>query len=481
MYEQYAMTAQPISKLSPPKRLSPSDEAFYPTVAVQALMRILTDSSLSNLHGMVMKAVMFIFNALGMKSVPFLKTIVPHILATVKNCGQHGLREALLQQISTLSAIVREHLRPYLPAIFDVISEFWLTRHLAALCSLVERVATAVPDDFRAYVPLLVRQALDSIDSIDLAELTVLDINRLELILQHIQGIKNVLGEHIHLVVPSLVQLIDSLINPDADGNNTKGATADRISPQIGSARSKVTIEAIDTLSILLQTVEVNPNVLIDTSVKSNSSLPARVVQPFLRILGSNVRPNQDVGNALIGCLCVCVRQLGAGRWLSFYHEMARETIFSWQTKLGIQQEEEQQQSSNEIITTVSLLPIQVYDEVVNEITSLNTARWDMWNVAEEEDVSGSDFSLGRSGQSEVSLTRLVGEREDMMKSSSVPSIHHVESYQTTHKTNLTNLQKAWDVSQRTTREDWDEWMRRFSVQLLREAPSPALRACAGK
>jgi len=422
---------------------------------------------------------MFIFNALGMKSVPFLKTIVPHILATVKNCGQHGLREALLQQISTLSAIVREHLRPYLPVIFDVISEFWLTRHLAALCSLVERVATAVPDDFRSYVPLLVRQALDSIDSIDLAELTMLDINRLELILQHIQGIKNVLGEHIHLVVPSLVQLIDSLINPDADGNNTKTATADRISPQIGSARSKVTIEAIDTLSILLQTVEVNPNVLIDTSVKSNSSLPARVVQPFLRILGSNVRPNQDVGNALIGCLCVCVRQLGAGRWLSFYHEMARETIFSWQTKLGIHPEE--QQSSGEIITTVSLLPIQVYDEVVNEITSLSNARWDMWNVSEEEDVSGSDFSLGRSGQSEVSLTRLVGEREDMMKSSSVPSIHHVESYQTTHKTNLTNLQKAWDVSQRTTREDWDEWMRRFSVQLLREAPSPALRACAGK
>lgn len=55
MYEQYAMTAQPLSKLSPARRLSPSDEAFYPTVAVQALMRILKDSSLSNLHGMVMK------------------------------------------------------------------------------------------------------------------------------------------------------------------------------------------------------------------------------------------------------------------------------------------------------------------------------------------------------------------------------------------------------------------------------------------
>mmetsp|Transcript_15877 Transcript_15877/g.34227 ORF Transcript_15877/g.34227 Transcript_15877/m.34227 type:complete len:138 (+) Transcript_15877:5459-5872(+) len=111
---------------------------------------------------------MYIFNALGLKSVPFLKNIVPHILATVKNCGQHGLREALLQQVANLSTIVREHLRPYLPAIFDVVEEFWFTRHLSALCSLVERVAAAVPEDFQAYVPLLVRQALASIEAIDL-------------------------------------------------------------------------------------------------------------------------------------------------------------------------------------------------------------------------------------------------------------------------------------------------------------------------
>jgi hypothetical protein len=55
MYEQYAMTAQPLSKLCPARRLSHFDDTFYPTVSVQALMRILKDSSLSNLHGMVMK------------------------------------------------------------------------------------------------------------------------------------------------------------------------------------------------------------------------------------------------------------------------------------------------------------------------------------------------------------------------------------------------------------------------------------------
>jgi len=43
---------------------------------------------------------------------------------------------------------------------------------------------------------------------------------------------------------------------------------------------------------------------------------------------------------------------------------------------------------------------------------------------------------------------------------------------------NQQNLKRAWDVSQRTRAEDWSEWLRRFSVELLRESPSPALRAC---
>ncbi|GLD98608.1 hypothetical protein PINS_up007325 [Pythium insidiosum] len=40
------------------------------------------------------------------------------------------------------------------------------------------------------------------------------------------------------------------------------------------------------------------------------------------------------------------------------------------------------------------------------------------------------------------------------------------------------NLMKAWETSQCSTKEDWSEWMRAFSVELLRESPSIVLRAC---
>eukprot|EP00850_Spirogloea_muscicola_P011604 SM000072S21238 [mRNA] locus=s72:583526:601430:+ [translate_table: standard] len=47
-------------------------------------------------------------------------------------------------------------------------------------------------------------------------------------------------------------------------------------------------------------------------------------------------------------------------------------------------------------------------------------------------------------------------------------------------KVNEGHLRKAWESSQRSTKEDWAEWMRHFSVELLKESPSPALRTCAG-
>ncbi|KAJ3373228.1 phosphatidylinositol kinase- protein kinase tor1 [Kappamyces sp. JEL0680] len=44
---------------------------------------------------------------------------------------------------------------------------------------------------------------------------------------------------------------------------------------------------------------------------------------------------------------------------------------------------------------------------------------------------------------------------------------------------NQNQLKKAWEVSQRSTKDDWQEWIRRFSVELLKESPTHALRACA--
>ncbi|KAK4438010.1 Serine/threonine-protein kinase TOR [Sesamum alatum] len=47
------------------------------------------------------------------------------------------------------------------------------------------------------------------------------------------------------------------------------------------------------------------------------------------------------------------------------------------------------------------------------------------------------------------------------------------------HQVNEARLRAAGEASQRSTKEDWAEWMRHFSIELLKESPSPALRTCA--
>ncbi|KAJ3079940.1 phosphatidylinositol kinase- protein kinase tor1, partial [Rhizoclosmatium hyalinum] len=43
----------------------------------------------------------------------------------------------------------------------------------------------------------------------------------------------------------------------------------------------------------------------------------------------------------------------------------------------------------------------------------------------------------------------------------------------------IKQLQRAWDTSEKSTREDWVEWMRRLNVELIKESPSHTLRSCA--
>ena len=43
---------------------------------------------------------------------------------------------------------------------------------------------------------------------------------------------------------------------------------------------------------------------------------------------------------------------------------------------------------------------------------------------------------------------------------------------------NQQHLKQAWDVSQVVTKDDWNDWMQRLSVELMKESPSHALRAC---
>lgn len=45
-------------------------------------------------------------------------------------------------------------------------------------------------------------------------------------------------------------------------------------------------------------------------------------------------------------------------------------------------------------------------------------------------------------------------------------------------KVSDSNLQQAWTPVRRVSKDDWLEWLRRLSIELLKQSPIPALRSC---
>lgn len=495
MYEQYAMVAQPVSSIPPAKRMSPSDVEFHPTVAIQALMRIFQEPALAVHHGMVIQAIMFIFKSLGLKCVPFLNKVVPHMIYTTRTCAPTTLRESLLKQLATLSLIVREHLRPYIADIFDVVEQFWSSRHLASIFTLVSNIAVGVPDEFRRFVPRLIQILLTTLDELQVAEWstteagTPLLLNRgtvesqkLGLILKSVSNLRGVLGSYLHILVPALLKLADSLASVSASG--------DSILPE--SSLVELSALVYRTISALVESQNSSSNSLSVISagnlrpVESKSSengLPSRVVQPIVRVFRDKPPKNPTVGIAMIETLCVCARQIGGPKWVQLYDGVVRASIDGWQGRFPGALENDSSSSSLRVDDRL-LASIQLYNEVVAELLlpPSERARAIAINNHRSNPTVGSEaYRYNRIASSnDFGAPGLTFDNVgDTFENPVSPTLHPSLQTGIRQKINQGSLQRAWDVSQLSSRDDWDEWMRRFAIQLLREAPSPSLRASA--
>jgi hypothetical protein len=357
MYEQYSCMAQPTSKLSPPQRLCPMNEDFYSTVVIQALTRILKDQSLAVHHGMAMQAIMFTFNSLGIKCVKYLPRVLPHLVQTVRTCNQSALREGLMQQIAKLCNIVKDHLRPYVDSIFSLVEDFWNSRHLPTILQLVEQMSEAVPDYFTNYVPRLISLLLTSLDAPRISEWTfasgqninvnlssVSDAKRLELVLHSIRSLKSILSEYLHLLIPSLVKLVETI-------SSTNGTLVERDVNYAGEV-----IAGGDNTSTVMAFFLANASTSLSQTDVSQQIKP---------------HPNRIVGIAIVETLCVCAVRLGREKWCLFYHSSARAAIQSWQTcvNYSLQDAPSSKDLEDRLQWTCGL---STYDKLIHDIINKN-------------------------------------------------------------------------------------------------------------
>ena len=224
-------------------------------------------------------------------------------------------------------------------------------------------------------------------------------------------------------------------------------------------------------------------------------NLPARAAQPLLRILSNEKHIPKPVCDAIVESICICAMQLGKAQWIPIYHSTARSAICAWVRKASLPSDAIISKSENYEINHKSSKSddgrlqnnsLSLYDSVINELVSDSDADKAEPGVSKgillgyTAQYRSSTYSLSKDLSSFPFSPDSVEETEHEIKQS-LPVLQTLPTASSSkHRANQLHLSRHWDITQRTSREDWDDWMQRFAVQLLREAPAPSLRATAG-
>lgn len=187
--------------------MSPSSDEYYPTVAINNLMKILKDPSLSSHHNKVIQAVMYIFQTLGLRCVSFLPQIIPGIINVMHNC-QPNMLKFYLQQLGALILIVKQHIRPFLTEIFGVIEEFFNTSsHLnirVIIIHLIESISRALESEFKMYLPDVLPLLLNMIED-DKSSEREPSIH----VLRGFVVFGSNIEEYVYVIIPTIVKMFE--------------------------------------------------------------------------------------------------------------------------------------------------------------------------------------------------------------------------------------------------------------------------------
>ncbi|KAF6153004.1 hypothetical protein GIB67_021609 [Kingdonia uniflora] len=398
-------TGQHISSLDElPMDLWPSfatSEDYYPTVAINSLMCILRDPSLSSYHQKVVSSLMFIFKLMGLGCVPYLPKVLPDLLHIVHTC-EDGLKEFITWKLGTLVSIVRQYIRKYLQELLSLISELWSScglsktnhpAHGSPILYLVKQLCLALNDEFRAYLPVFLPCCIQVLSEAERCNdyAYVLDI------LHTFEVFGGILDEHMHLLLPALIRLFKA------------------------GAPAVIRQASIQTLTKLIPCVQVTGHI-------------STLVHHLKLVLDGK---NDELRKDAVDALCCLVHAIGEDfiifipsiHKILMKHRLRHKEFEEIEARL---QRREPLVMGTSVLKMIRRQPIDVINEPL---------------IDTENDHYEEGTEMQRQTRS--------------------------------HQVNDGRLRTAGEASQRSTKEDWAEWMRHFTIELLKESPFPALRTCA--
>jgi phosphatidylinositol kinase/protein kinase (PI-3 family) len=454
----------------------PSSDTYYPYVAIKALSNILWDSSLGAYHEKIVKSIVMITKeCVGESKVHlFLPVIMPPFLHLLGG-AETAFSVLLLNQISLLVTISKgmASVRDYLTHVFHMVSDLWHTELLPSVLQFIEEISSVMGDEFMVFLPFLIPKLLSVLDS-DNPEMCTR-------ILRTLEWVGPSLDDYLHLVAPAIMTLVNQ------------------------SDSEVIRIAAMSTIGRLCR-------------VLNFSEYASRIVQPMARLLQTQLL-SIEFKNAILSTLCHLVHQLGSD--YAIFVPVMNRILNKRQITHATYEFLVSKVLKNQAILESELPPL---GEIVIAVAApQNAAKSTKGKEKEKEKekektskrdtkvedratttkdggatgggagatTSGGATNAGGVGGAAAGTTggaaagggQGVGANAtgaDNARTSAMLGGSATSSSPAAGelKVNEANLKKAWAASSQSTRDDWDEWMRRFSVELVRESPQPALRAC---
>ncbi|CAI5726134.1 unnamed protein product [Peronospora destructor] len=487
-----------------PTELSPVSEAYFPTVAIHALLRILREPSLNAHHHGVIQAIMFIFKSLSTQCVPFLKFILPPFLRVLAR-GEPRLRESLFLQLTTLISIVNVHMKPFFPPVMVLALRFWES-HLPQIVRLVEKISQAAPHAFRTqYILKLLPKLLEVLQPHFGLGSSATDGD--------ISG-ANAGGSAATAIAQSFgdgAGAVGGGSDNHGQGNsNASGGKSDHVSSTYDAAQkggadasnvAAIQVQVVQSLIVFGNAVDDYVYLLVPALVQlvENLDTPLEVkITTVYALARISVVANfeQYAGPRLLQPLARVASQISAKGPFFFSHGSGGNASInvSGSTSVPPSSGGGSDELQAEILSFEPLLQQIIASLPFTHRGNLTTAA----NAHESNNPSSCPQAMVqriaqvlenlRHGarvprsflDDPVFMTPTLRKFSIKLQAQTAASMTPPASLPSNVRlhVNQQNLRRAWEASQRSTKEDWLEWMRRFSIELLRESPSAALRSC---
>ncbi|VDN98774.1 unnamed protein product [Rodentolepis nana] len=464
-------------------------EEFFAGYSLSALINILQETRMRANWDQVVQVIANVLESFNQRSIPCLHQVMSELFKCLQGLHENKLQEAITYHMGTIVQIIGPFAKEFVNEIVDTITTYWNYSSSPIVLNNCIRLAIvtarAIKTDFRPSIPRLIPCILRSLkqDMIDENLIAVCNL---------ISDLGSLLDGHLHIIMPSLMSLVSNL--DEAAYEHLLQTAA-----EVGATKLAQTVPSA-TVSSSMPVAAPPGSIPVSQPAGSVMQALSSSCSPESVEVMSAASPNFLDENFMMGTPVDAIFGDQSNTTMnSTFRSLQRAAIGpiipgSLQTRLAalhcIAQITE--------VLCVETLAINIVQPLCRLLNALNErsmnaveAKSKLPNpsVALKALYSPSmDVIANLALQMGSGFKFILPVVEVTLKLVNTPHFKYEQALEKVGKVLSSvdapyfaslNLQRAWQSSRLGNPEDWHLWLKTLSIALLRESPSPAIRACS--